>query len=232
MDQLKMNAEKEQLKKEVLEEIERQAFKNEIAKALQPNSLKTILARATHNPALLLVLSFGLTGLIASYISTSWQRREWDRQQLRLFRISAVDQKSKVPEELVQAVTKHIQDTDALFEKIRDSSSPESAEEAAATLLESGRANFLTFVTIEQKLKVWFVDPEIHQIFERIQKRPLRINSPLGAFVRNYKTTKRKGDLRELQQLLFQRYGEQQDDVKVLINKIITEIRTDIAVTS
>jgi hypothetical protein len=107
---------------------ERAALVNEIVTELQKDSLKEDveaklvfgtwakrISKFFQHPAVLLVISFIITGVIGALVANRWQSREWnrqqklqseewDRQQLRLLDLHGIDVKYKLIEEITKSI--------------------------------------------------------------------------------------------------------------------------------
>lgn len=118
--------EKEQLKREILEELRRQdSLKSDIVKELRPSGWKEVIPQIAKHPVFVLVMGFFLTGVLGTFLTYRWQQREWDRQQIkestewreqqiRLLRTREIEEKH----EIVEQVTKLVSDNNAAAKNI------------------------------------------------------------------------------------------------------------------
>jgi hypothetical protein len=89
---------------EAVNDLQRDQLKIELLERIRSKKEKISFRTLASHPAFLLFIGFIFTGIIGTFITSKWQRNEWDRQQARLVHIRRIDQKEKVMEELVQTV--------------------------------------------------------------------------------------------------------------------------------
>lgn len=238
MSKIISDEEKETLKQEVLVELEKQALKKEIVQDLQPTAWNASLARFAQHPAFLLFISFALTGLIGSWLTSSWQSREWDRQQLRLVKIKSIDQKYEVTDEVIKAVGQSNSEVmDALnflrrsdiFDVQRTEFKKELEENRAAWA--KGYKNWhINSSILDEKLKVYFRDIVIESRFKSIMERRQMIKIGIDGLFDYYKSIDVEGfqiDQRTEDEI-YSFLKSDSSDMKVLIANMKDEIRVDI----
>jgi hypothetical protein len=110
-----MQRERELIKQEILNELRKERLKKELVDEIQKRSKAGSLTSFIQHPGILLLLSFALTGIVGTLLTTRWQRNEWNRQQAlqtiewnrqqsRLTQIRNIDHKYEVIDEITRAV--------------------------------------------------------------------------------------------------------------------------------
>lgn len=92
--------EREQLEREVLEELRRERLKTEIVKKLSQPTRKEMVASLIRHPVFLLLLGFLMTAVVGAGLAAYWQNKQWDYQQRRLAQIRDLEQKIKQKNDL------------------------------------------------------------------------------------------------------------------------------------
>jgi hypothetical protein len=89
---------------EAVNDLQRDQLKIEMLEQIRSKKEKISFRTFASHPAFLLFIGFIFTGIIGTFVTSKWQRNEWDRQQSRLVHIKRIDLKEKVMDQLVQAV--------------------------------------------------------------------------------------------------------------------------------
>jgi hypothetical protein len=187
----KEEVEKESLKNEIREALEKESLKREILDEL--NKPKNKLAEFFKHPAVIVVITFILTGLLGAWLTAAWQSREWDRQQalqsrewnrqqIRLVQIREIEQRYKIVEDVSAAVTGHdAAARDALItftwpiNRLRAEEAPERMKHWRQVNKE-WRANSQKLL---QTLIVHFKDPRVQLTFEEMLEERRDINDKI-----------------------------------------------------
>ncbi|MDQ1591702.1 MAG: hypothetical protein QOG71_2329 [Pyrinomonadaceae bacterium] len=165
-----------------------ESFKAEIVKALKVEGRFT---KIIQHPTFLLILGFALTGIVGSWLTTSWQSREWNRQQTRLSQQKAQDLKYGLIEEATKGITENQAALDNLAveallisEKV---SSPQDFEEKFdAWKLVNGKLRY-NFQITEQKINIYFSSPRIQPLLEEISGYNTGAELSVKLFYSDYK---------------------------------------------
>ena len=107
--------ERESLINEIVSEMKKDALKQDAAVRIAKGDWRNAISKFFAHPAVLLIIGFACTGVIATlignhYQSREWdrqqslQRQEWDRQQLQLVDINGRDLKYGIINEIIKAV--------------------------------------------------------------------------------------------------------------------------------
>jgi hypothetical protein len=134
--------EKETLKREILEELERDSLKKEILEELKPTTRKDKFSRFIQHPAFLLLFGFFLTGVVGIALTAYWNRLDWNYQQDRLQKIQTAGQNIKRKNDVKDKIKSEVED--AL-----------SADLSVLTLILSESSNSTRGKEIETDLEKW-----------------------------------------------------------------------------
>ena len=124
-----IDQEREQLKRDVLEELRKDTLKKEIIKELALQTRKNVVANLLRHPVFLLLLGLLMTGVIGAGLTSYWQNKQWDYQQKRLAQIRDIEQKTKQRNDTKDQIKKDFEailsaDTNVLYpafnERIKD----------------------------------------------------------------------------------------------------------------
>src|SRR6266404_770170 len=175
------NDEIKTLVREALNELQRDQLKQELLKELRSKQSKFSFGKLAGHPASLVFVGFILTGVFGSVITSSWQRKEWDRQQQRLYEIREVEQKEKIADGLIQAIS----DSNETEENVLIAFSPDwrlgdparekiTKERLEAWREQGGRNWRVTTESLWNKIGFYFADPAkttLRDIFTEIMDR-------------------------------------------------------------
>src|SRR5687768_7871400 len=167
-----MQRERELIKQEILNELRKERLKKELVDEIQKRSKAASLTSFIQHPGILLLLSFALTGIVGTLLTTRWQRNEWNRQQAlqtiewnrqqsRLTQIRNIDHKYEV----IDGITKAVGESNA------------AANEILFTF--SSKAQKLQTSKVRERLMLW------QQAQQHWQKSVSVINQRLTVFFRN-----------------------------------------------
>lgn len=235
---------KEVLKGEVLAELEKENFKKEIVNELQSTKSKSSLSSITKHPAVLLIIGFALTGFVGTWLASSWQKREWDRQQSRLVKIRGVDQKYVVIDETIKAMAENnsiIGEFLGYLSNAEDFKYSKKFDDYVIDYAKKREEWRASSSIIEQKLLIYFRNPQIHELYRQILKERLsmhiRLTVMVGLYIDlkkasethgwNFKETLQMGEYKLHSDSVFRDLGYAEDLIE-LINLMTEEIRQDV----
>jgi hypothetical protein len=104
-----IDQEREQLRRDVLEELRRESLKKEIVKELSPPTRSGMVASFLRHPVFLLFLGLLMTGVVGAGLTSYWQNKQWDYQQKRLGQIRDVEQKTKQKNDIKDQIRKDVE---------------------------------------------------------------------------------------------------------------------------
>ncbi len=176
--------EKESLIKEILQELkDKEYLKSEILKELKLPNDKKSLSNFIQHPLFLLFLGFILTGILGTWLTSFYQKRDWERQQQRLVRTDKAETKLQIINDLIKAVAENDASTrgiqlEVMFltesninKKIRTDSETEREISEAFKFTRNSYRKWLTDeALLEQKIKIYFRNPQITELFDNINK--------------------------------------------------------------
>lgn len=172
---------KEQLKREVLEELERDELKGEIVRELKPAPEKGGLSKGLQHPLVLLVVGFIMTGVVVQFLASSWQSREWNRQQTRLAQLREVDQKYEVINEVNKALAEINAAENSVLRLFTNSLRADeltTEERERETNWGQAKKNWdVASGVLRQKVAVHFKDRQALALFDMIVSRKQEIHS-------------------------------------------------------
>jgi hypothetical protein len=198
-----------------------------------PTGSKESFRKFIKHPIVLLILGAS-TGLGGQWLVSSWQRREWDRQQSRLLTIKNLDQKYQLPQELLKAseqfdsaMTSYLFWLETQEIKGRYGSDP---EDHGKILVQANDAWYTTWIIIEQKLKLFYKKQEIQSLFDKIETTREQISG--NAFVLHAQfllgeekrlTKEMRDTIKETKELLVENFNK----IRELIAMMTTETSHD-----
>jgi cell division FtsZ-interacting protein ZapD len=235
------NSEIKALVREALNELQRDHLKQELLKELRSKESKFSFGKLAGHPAALVFVGFILTGVFGTIITSSWQRKEWDRQQRRLYEIREVEQKEKIADGLIQAVS----DSNETEENVLIAFSPEwragdpSREKITKERLEAwreqgGRNWRVTTESLWNKIGFYFADPAkttLRDIFTGILDRRDDIASDIAELESEYdqdKNARADDEFKKTKQKISAEINKNRDDLRKMIPIILEEIRKDV----
>ena len=165
--------EKEQLQKEVQEELRRQQLKTEILKELQPKTWKDAWSQFAKHPIFITLASFTLTGLVGGWVAVSYQSREWDRQQRQLIKYHQIEERYNIIDVLIKAVAAREASLREVTWKLEyRPDMPEDERRKLDEYFAQSRKEWDAAVaTLHQRILIYFHEPETLNKFETFAKR-------------------------------------------------------------
>lgn len=187
---------REALKREVLDELKREALKKEIVAELQTADRPFSFSKFAQHPALLLLLGFILTSGFGTWLAYYWQSKEWSRQQAQIAQQSQLEQKYKIIEEVIKAVSETkaaAEDVLIIFD------SPTSNKKLSKELPErrnywqnQGSRNWrISAPVLPTKLKFNFNNPEAQSVFDQISLKRRFLGNAINLLIVNYEKDNR-----------------------------------------
>lgn len=181
-----IDQEREQLKRDVLEELRRETLKKAIVKELSPQTRREMIAQLLRHPAFLLLLGLLMTGVIGAGLTSYWQNKQWDYQQRRLAQIRDLEQRIKQKNDIKDQIKKDFEtilsaDTDVLqpaFSLLRSEGSEIKGPSAEAKNLleeivrwEAAEKQWESNANLQrQTITIDFKGRSIQDSFERLMK--------------------------------------------------------------
>lgn len=100
---------------EIVTELQKDSLKEDVETELEFGTRAKRISKFFQHPAVMLVISFIITGVIGAFLANVWQSREWERQQklqgkewerqqLRLLDLHGIDVKYKLIEEITKSI--------------------------------------------------------------------------------------------------------------------------------
>lgn len=133
------------------------------------------------HPLLLLVLGFGLAGVIGTWLSAQYQKREWDRQQIRLVKVNRAEAKLALIDDLIRTVSENDSTIRgfALEIALLTNIEPEKRAEIEKEIKDGFRAVraslrkwLIESSALEHRIRLSYRDPEIaRKLDELIEER-------------------------------------------------------------
>lgn len=152
---------------------ETESFRNDVRKTLDPEKSESKWVKFGRDVALL-VIGFGLTGVIGAWLTAKWSAHEWENQQRYLARQKMLDKKYALMDETfkdVASTTAAAQDVLNLY--YFDQSKKEN-QERLNNWKTTSRQWRMNANLLEQSLSTIFADPDIAKKFhELVVKRSL-----------------------------------------------------------
>jgi hypothetical protein len=197
-----------------------------------PNTTRTSFDSLIRHPVVLLLIGFALTGLLGQWIASSWQRREWDREQSRLIVIKTLDQKYGMVEELLEATGENSATVrDFLLWLEMTPRLPQDHDAYEETLKRSFQNSSSSASVVEQKLKIFFRTPEVQSLFAQIKSRREGMSGNVLLLQAEFLITNQDSisedmhvTIRQTERML----EADSRDLKELINKMTIEINDDV----
>jgi len=164
---------------DAVNDLQRDQLKVELLEEIRSKKEKTTFSTFASHPAFLLIIGFISSGIVGSFITSQWQKDEWNRQQARLVHIRRIEQKEKLMDELVQSIA----DSNATEEDVLNAFSDEwrprdprrgkiTEERLEAWQQQGGRTWRIAVDMIRSKLNFYFTrKDELLTIFNRILDR-------------------------------------------------------------
>lgn len=179
------NNKKEVLIQEILDELQgKEYLKNEILKELKLPNDKKPLSNFIQQPLFLLFLGFILTGILGAWLISYYQKRDWERQQQRLVRTNKAETKLQIINDLIKSVAENDASTRGIQlevmlltnsninKKIKsDSETEKEISEAFKFTRNSYRKWFTDEALLEQKIKIYFENPQITELSDKTNKK-------------------------------------------------------------
>lgn len=180
--------EMEALKKELVEFIDKDSLKNDILKELKIANRS--FGKIAQHPAILLVLSFIFTTGLGAWLTSRWQKLEWDRQQVYLAQQRNLDQKRATADDVTKAIaetTTAADDVLALFKW--DSPEPRRVTESWKQSSKNWRINSKTLLP---KLNAYFRSAEAKKVFGEIDSNRTLLGNAIRNLLEDYPKYKRE----------------------------------------
>src|SRR5437660_7178514 len=179
--------EREQLIRDVKDELRTQELKREILAALRSNSWSDRAADLLKHPAFFIFVSFALTGLIGGWLEQRWHSREWNRQQWAQIRLHRIEEAYAIRDAVIKAVATHnaaIRSVPRALDYEPTMSKP-SRDKLAQYLRDDRREWDAESEVLRQKLNIYFADfPEIIRDYDAfIQRRRITTYPQIEASV-------------------------------------------------
>lgn len=229
-EEARLRRESEALKKEVLVFIDKDSLKNDILKELKGADSK--FGKVAQHPAILLVLSFIFTTGLGAWLTSRWQRSEWDRQQVFLAQQRNLDQKRATADEVTKAIAETATAADdvlALF--VWDDGEPRAVKESWR---QSSRNWRISSKTLLPKLVAYFRNPEARSLFDQINSNRTLIGNKIRNLLDDYTKYKRetlakldRERVEEDRKSTLDKINEVRDLLGQLIDIMVKEIRED-----
>jgi hypothetical protein len=173
------------LLREIHEQLRWEQLKKDVVTELQPFSWRAAISRFAQHPAFLVLISFALTGLIGGWTTLRWQKGEWERQQIQLFKQHQAEQRYAIIDELFKTVGAHngaLRDAANKFYFSPDLSAAE--RDAVKKDLELNRKEWYSAVAIVGlKITAYFDDPGIKVEFDEFVGRHNSATYPMMASI-------------------------------------------------
>lgn len=235
------NDEIKALIREALNELQRDQLKQELLKELRAKEGKFSFGKLAGHPAALVFVGFILTGVFGTIITSGWQRKEWDRQQRRLYEIREVEQKEKIADGLIQAIS----DSNETEENVLIAFSPEwrlgdparekiTRERLEAWREQGGRNWRVTTESLWNKIGFYFPDPArttLRDIFKGILDRRDDIASEMTELENEYnqdKNARAEDEFKKTKEKISGEINKNRDELRKMIPIILEEIRKDV----
>ncbi len=219
---------------------QRDQLKRDLLKEIRSEEGNFSIGKVAAHPAFLLFIGFILTGIIGTLVTSTWQRKEWNRQQDRLVHIRRADQQEKVMEELVQAIV----DSNETEENVLIAFSDEwrqgdprreqiTEERLEAWKKQGGRDWRIAKEMIRSKLKFYFTeDREVQIIFQRILDRRDEQIAPkiyeLESEYRKNKNVRADPSFIKSIELVRQDLGDNNEDLQRMLGIILAAIQREV----
>jgi hypothetical protein len=224
--------------REALDDLSKESIKNEVVRDLTPADSKSSLAQFAQHPAFLLFISFALTGLFGTWISSRLQSREWDRQQDRLIRIKRAEQKYNFVEELTKAIAEsNAAERDVLISfdpqwRVGDPSRQQTRNDRIKFFQEQGGRNWrINSALYRARLNTYFNDPKLVKAFDEIMNRRSDIGSRIGSLIDDFRKNNRVvtdamfiADVESVNKLIDENRDALQEMIDVMVQKTQKDI--------
>lgn len=237
---------KEDLKKEILEELSRETLKKDILKEIEEKNPKFSLLKLAQHPFVLLILGFILTGIIGNWITSSWQSREWsrqqtvqssewNRQQLRLVQIREIEQKYGIIDEVTKEVVEYDSAaTDALVTLTWKGNDKRLTDEAPDRIKHWKKASKdwrIISQRLLQKLIIHFIDPRVQLIFEDSLDKRAQIDNDVSSLLKQFDENKKLTEDSAFTKKVYATYdsvNKRTSDLRTLVEAMVKDIQSDV----
>lgn len=240
---LSNNDEMEKLKNEIVIELGKESFKKEILADLEAGS-RNSLWRAAQHPAILLVLGFGLTTGLGSFLSYKWQNRSNEKQAERQTQQQKYDQDQSTRQrtiqqkyELTDEVVRAVAETNTAAEDILvafqwNPKDRRAFPERTKYWQEASRKWRVESKILIQKLVFRFTDQTIGVFFQQIVDKRKDIGVTIEyiqGLIGEKGWKEMQNDSTAIQEIKRCRklINEIRDDLGALMQKMIADIKSD-----
>lgn len=230
---------------EIVNEIRKDSLKDAALAQLGKSEASNAISKFFQHPAALLVLGFALTGLIGAWITSSWQRaewdrqkdreaREWERQQLRLTEIRGIDLKYGIIDEVTKAVGEyHAAAKSVRLPLLKGLNDAQLARQEVEPIKAWGKA-YHDWLVSEQilrlKLTAHIKNQDALSYFERIAETEKNITGKVGILQNHLSEYSLRGNNSEAIDYLDDLDGQfnvASEDLKRLVSIIAKEAEAD-----
>lgn len=169
LEQDPVNSDWQAVKKEIIDEVRKDLRSKDVLGGLEEDNWKSTLGRLFQHPAVLVLLTFVVTSLLGTQITSSWQSKQRELEQ----KYGVIDHVNKAVSDNLTAA----QDIVGLYQYEQGARDRKEIEKERWTYWQQKSREWrINSNVIPQKLKGNFKDPEIQQFFKDLLNKSFELS--------------------------------------------------------